>query len=372
MFRKQSTKKTNLYIKITSVQSTKSSSGSYVIAIERPRQYRESDKFKFVAGNPVAFPDTFQLQATFFEQENGWRVKKLTIKLIRIITKSKSKVEAKWVQNISTLYDTEQIAFMLQQKTKELGNISISLTISKFFGKPKEELQPSQSTPAITDTVTSLHEISRSESESNIDMQILEFFDNFEPEKVDGYPVLAQKVIKMIPVTSPLIVPEIFDAFGNCMASLGEKPLVHQIYGLITCLCILHFLIKRQMTQTQQFVLIREYFKTLIEISIQHIIQDFGQAFEETEDLDQTCIEVCNWIQTIGSGKFCQIVFSCLLCGFALSFTPELVPVVCSNFCVREVELQKVVAYYSQGQVYELGDLSIELENIMIAKVQKL
>lgn len=281
----------------------------------------------------------FVFKANFVEKKQEWREKKINITLVSYKNKIPL-VVARWVQNISAIKNKDPLIILLSKNTRVYGTIQLSITLSQYelFSLSDNPIH-SYSASTESEIVDSYTDQTEEEIPNSCNSECNK---DFEIETINRYPSLSTKAIKILSNLACINNDESYDKIIRVIETFVDESLEKQIYGLVCCLHILQFMIKRRIEKSPQYNDLKVIFKQLMEVTVACFCNTYASEITEDSSLQESCLNIIQFIQQIGNGSLCQTIFTAILFGFSLSFPLEVAPSICCNMVIREPELFKM------------------------------
>jgi hypothetical protein len=166
-------------------------------------------------------------------------------------------------------------------------------------------------------------------------IQICDELINGDLDQIKSFPLISRKIlceIYSIKQSSGLII--FASQWSETLLNLEYKDKWRKIYALIATIHLISGLEKKQLLSNDDlniiicsfFTLYNQVFNSILENSKDHFVNDYQMKI--------FCQNLLDDFNRIGSGEYCNLIYSSLLMNFVLSFPDEFSDNLCKNLCV--------------------------------------
>jgi flagellin-specific chaperone FliS len=155
--------------------------------------------------------------------------------------------------------------------------------------------------------------------------------------------MISKKIISEI-VANTRSFESIFFVFkwSDALLSLEQADISRKIYGLIATLHLISTLRQKQLLSKEDLNVIIDSLTKLYQNALNSILEDAKSHLENEDQIISFCFNLLDQLNQIGSGEYCNIIYSSLLFGFVLSVPNEFSDLFCENLCLSKIEKENM------------------------------
>lgn len=378
-FQKRSSK-ISVDLSLLSIQCQKPQEGIYYITISKRKQQWKSHTFSLASDGVTNIQQTFNFPSCFLTLKDGTsRSKFLKLKLVQK-QKSTKKVIATWKYDFKNLQHQHYLSLQLSPKNiyQDMGNISLSFIISdhsKNSNLPnlnshelsnntlvadfaeiniQDQINFSEFNLSYTSSETSSFLANLSCTSSNKSFlicnqstqkiaSICDELINNDIEQIKSFPTYSKNIAAEI-IANISNFESIFFVFrwSDTLSRLKQKNISRKIYGLISTIHLISILQQKQILSNDDLNVIINSFTELYYEVLSSILENAKLYLENENQITEFCFNLLDQLNQIGSGIYCNTIYSSLLLEFVLSVPDELSDIFCQNLFVSKIEKNRM------------------------------
>lgn len=248
-----------------------------------------------------------------------------------------------WKKDITHPHTLETSEVIKVLDSQNFGKISISYSLIYATG-----LMSCKST-----TKLGMNPASRASKSSSLILEVKEyesFFINNKPERILNAPAFALHLSREVERKEPI------EVILEELQIGGEGNLETQIYTLVSGLQLISIIRNKRLLDNSMLEIVRLVLISIFKRTCQNLLEQKADEIE-SQTYEEFGRNICTWlIEKIGSGLFCQQIFTGILFSLACSFKKSEIPIMCSNFGVSEKKFLSLAAFIPEDHdaIYEM------------------
>lgn len=339
---KKLSKDKEINIQLDSITWSKNVLGFFVVAVEAGKeQIRTNEIIIPSPGVKTEVGEVLKLPVQIRKSIIG-SIKKMEIKItvIHVDDGINNKVGS-WKEDITKIASSNKLSF-----SKAINSVTYGLIYVDYFVSTVANVN---SLPNYNASVFDAYKTSKSSSLLLQMKEFYSFFDHRQPEIISNAPAFAIHLMCLIERKEPM------ETILEELNKGSERDLKTMIYTLVSCLHIMYVAKSRRVMELDRIEIINLVFisifkKTCIEFAI---MTDKELADKEPKDYATTII---SWlINNVGSGLFCQQIYSAIIFAYACSFGREKQLLLCQTLNITEKKYLSLLNFLPEDNelIYE-------------------
>ena len=321
---------------------------------------------------------TFSMNVKFYKKKkNLYKKKFLIFTIYTLVDGNKFKLKS-WSHNISDLAKKQSLKFNLREKNNIFGKMRLNISISRKSLQAPISVQLNRHQTTLLGSITGigvttinstqdrristvssfLPPIPKLPFEVLISNECNEFLQH-DPEHIVQTPKFSMNIIShCFHNVSQINTDFLLESLLTSIRSISNSTHSQNVYILVSLLHLIVTFMKRRWCQQSFVESMLEYTSSIFQNLIDQMKDLYWDQIVNTYPSEEIPQEICRWLTTVGSGQFCQSVFTGILFLFSASFGQNMCSKLCFSFCVREQEFTGLLPYVNEEPncEYEMCD----------------
>lgn len=300
-------KTTKVTLNVVSVVSERQLHGDFVIDIRHPKHRSRTKHFDFSISQFATLNDVFMFEYKMSNLFSNLVHKKTIIFEMQRFDENGNTIIATWSQSIADLKKSEPTNCCIDIKTKDYGKFQIVYSLNrncdlhKAFDnwEPIKWQKPSQSSPSSGDEYQS-------------------FFETKKPEVIESAPALSIQLINSRLERCFSNTDKVTEIILSELKRCDDGSIKSKIYSIVSGIHIVSYATFRKIIDQKQIDDIKKCIEEIFIDTCEVFIKEMEENYKKSHGITDFGTDVCMWlINNIGTGYYCQTVFTAIL--FALS-----------------------------------------------------